>query len=579
MGQRKPRESTAPTAASRDARARVRPAWPLGIASALLYASLLLLYAPSLSFGPISLDDASLLTHFAEQPLSSIWAYDHFAHLRPVKNLFFYSLSRDTDALPVFRALVLLCFIASTGLVQWLASRLLDHRGWGLAAAALWAWNPTLSSVNCWLAAANVAFCLLGLLTFSLFAWRALDRVDTPAGPGYNTPIALAGLLLAVLSHELALLAPALLLLNLPAMRNRRARLLGVGSAACIALLLGLRAVNTPPATSYRFDAHPAWLLVVSAARYLLENLRLWVWPWGRFGVLFVERPREHLLASALCWVVVIAAGVLVFRAARRDPALAAGAAWAAIFLVPVTNLFPLGNTPVALHYLYIPAVGLALIFARGLQRAGAWIARRDRPRRSWLPALVVGIAAVAWLPEQRRELHAWGDEELLYSETVRDDPTNVEARVNLVSTLINRDRYADAAKLIQDTLPLAPHDTALIRNAFETTIKLRPPAEALAFAAEHAAQLDQPVHDFARGELLEQLQRHAEARAAYERAFAAAPTAQARFAAGYRLAIALVRTQRSAEASRLIEQLLAEFPGRQELLLAKQLLAAPPMR
>lgn len=56
---------------------------------------------------------------------------------------------------------------------------------------------------------------------------------------------------------------------------------------------------------------------------------------------------------------------------------------------------------------------------------------------------------------------------------------------------MISRDRHADAAKLIEETLPLAPEDTALIRNAFAATIELRPPAEALEFADEHAAQFE----------------------------------------------------------------------------------------
>ena len=52
-----------------------------------------------------------------------------------------------------------------------------------------------------------------------------------------------------------------------------------------------------------------------------------------------------------------------------------------------------------------------------------------------------------------------------------------------------------------------------------------------------------------------------------------AATDAETRFAAGYHLTIALLETGRHAEAERLVEKLLVDYPDRQELILARRLL------
>ena len=88
------------------------------IASAVLYGALLVLYWPSLGFGPLSLDDAGQLTLAAQQPASQIWMADRYGHVRPIKSALFWLLARHDGDWGAVRAGMLAALIVATVLVQ-----------------------------------------------------------------------------------------------------------------------------------------------------------------------------------------------------------------------------------------------------------------------------------------------------------------------------------------------------------------------------------------------------------------------------------------------------------------------------
>ncbi len=547
------------------------------LASIALYASLLLLFIPTLQLTPISLDDEALLREFGSREFSSVAAYDRFGHLRPLKNLAFWLLARAPEALGFYRFIVLGAFLASVGLIQRLASRHFSSRMWAVLVAACWALNPISMTVVSWLSATNLVFCLLGLLVFVSSADYELGN-ERPLvrARARSVAVGLMGLLVALSSHEIALLAPALLLFYPRALRDRRTKPFIIGSLACVALLLALRLAGTAPSTNYRFDEHPPWLLVLSSARYLFENLSLWLWSSGSFGVLLVDQPNDHVVASALCWTVLILAGVVVFKLARRNREMAFGVCWVAIFLLPVTNIVPLGNTPVALHYLYAPSVGLAWIAVLMARQARAKLVEARSPRAAWLPAAILIGAIVSWLPEQRRSLHVWGDEVALYARTIANYPENLEARTNLASLYRRNSRPDEAAALLEESVRLAPDNQIFIRSYFEVLAQTKSPAEAVAFAERHSRELDTAEHLFTLGKLLERLGRQGDAVDVLRRAYESARRPDERLVTGSHLALVLVRTQQKAQAATLIDELLVDHPNTEALLVAKQLLSRP---
>jgi tetratricopeptide (TPR) repeat protein len=277
--------------------------------------------------------------------------------------------------------------------------------------------------------------------------------------------------------------------------------------------------------------------------------------------------------SSAIGWLVLAAACGLIWQLRRlRDGALNFAWLWTAGFIVPVANFVPVGNTPVAMHYLYLPGLGLALLNTRLVQRFVDGLRSQGYPRIAVLPALALGALILAWLPEQRKALGTWADATALYARTIQNYPSNVEARVNLAALYMDSGKHVEAEMMLTEALALAPDDPLVLANRFKLLAELGRIDEALAVQDAHP-ELNAPAMMFLRGTLLLRTQRDAEAAGAFRQAFGGAVEPEERFAAGYQLAIAHVRTEHYAEAEVLIDQLLGEFPGRPELLLGKQLL------
>lgn len=506
------------------------------IVCAVAYAAVALLYWPSVHLAPIALDDAGSLRLPA-----GLFAYDRFGHLRPVKNALFLVLSRHGEWLPIWRALLLAIVLGSAALSQALFMQLLGSRPWALLATLCWLLNPIAASVISWLSTANLAICLLGIVGYVYFAERSLV-------------VALAALLLALLSHELGFVAPLLWLAQHGRLPKAR---IGIASVLCVvaAVILHLRPDTLE--VTYRAAQHPGGLLMLNAPRYLFENLRLWFWLDGRFGVLLPDEPSRHVVASLTGWLCLIAGLVAWWRLRARDRCLDFALLWVAATLLPLVNLLPIGNTPVAMHYLYLPGVGLALALTRLAQRINAPVG-----------ALALVALIAAWIPEQRRSLLAWQSAEALYTATLRNYPENVEARVNLSASYLDQRQYAQAEALLTD----ARGDYGLLRNRFQLLAETGRRKEALAFFAAHS-ELNTPDGLIAYAQLLQREGRDDQALAALRRAFEAARDSKTRFAAGYQLAIGLVRAQEFPQAETLIDRLSSEFPDRPELRFSKELL------
>jgi Tfp pilus assembly protein PilF len=508
------------------------------VVCAIAYSGAALLYLPSLNLGPISLDDAGSLRFPA-----ALFGHDRFGHWRPIKNALFLVLSRHAEWLPIWRAVLLGIVLGSASLSQALVTQLLGSRTWGLLATLCWLLNPITANVISWLSTANLAICLLGILGFVYFAER-------------SWLVALASLLIALLSHELGFVAPLLWIALHGRMPRRR---ISIASAACISACLILQLWPDTIGATYRTAQHPRALLMLSAPRYLFENLRLWFWLPGRFGVLPTDQPSRHVLASVVSWLCLIPALGVWWRLRGRDRCLEFALLWVAATLVPVINLVPIGNTPVAMHYLYLPGVGLALALTRLAQRVEIPIA----------PAVAIVALIAAWLPEQQRSLHAWQSAESLYVATLHNDPDNVEARVNLAAIYLDERKYAQAEALLVDTAG----DYGLAVNRFKLLAETGRRKEALEFFASHS-ELNTPEALLVYARLLQHEGQHEQAAAAFRRAFERARDPETRFTAGYQLALALVRAEDYRQAETLIDQLLREFPDRPELRFSKDLLS-----
>jgi tetratricopeptide (TPR) repeat protein len=537
----------------------------------ILYVLVLVLYWPTLDYRPISLDDQSQLREVTTDAAPLLLRSDHFGHFRPLKKLIFWSVARDTSSIVSWRALFLGVFMASMVMLQLFVTRLSASRRMGLAVAACWALNPTTASVVSWLSAANIEVCLLAMLIYVYCGDRALTAQGGSREALAHLSVALTGLAIALSSHELALVTPVLLYSTRRLFQSDAniKRPIYVASAALIALWLLARAGSQAVAIAYRFQTEAGNLSTIGAARYLLANALLWIWPVGRFGVLLVDQPRRHLVASAVCWLVLLVACALTWRFRRKDALLTFGICWAAVLLVPVANFIPLANTPVALHYLYLPGAGLALALVRATVLLSRFVGRYGLVARSAVIAIFAGALCVLWLPEAKSAVAAWGDEEELFRKTHENYGDNVEVLVNLSSIYLGEHRYDAAASVLSQARQLSPTELNVVRNSYALLWETNQVEAALRYLDEHPSLSARPEFLIRRAEALERMGDYEGARVVLQRAFESAdPTRESdeRYTAGYRLVADLLRTHRGREAEALIDRLVVEYPDKPEL-------------
>jgi tetratricopeptide (TPR) repeat protein len=193
----------------------------------------------------------------------------------------------------------------------------------------------------------------------------------------------------------------------------------------------------------------PAVLLILDA--YPLKRPGSWA---GRV------REKLPFLALALVGaagaVLVLTAVAVVVR--RRWPAgLAAWAAYAVV-LLPVSGLAHSGSQLVGERYGYLPGVALALLLggiATAAVRAGLGAPAR-RPAVAAL-LLVLGVALAGWAGVAWRHVASWRDTFTFWQVSIAADPDCRLCVLNLAAEHFNAGRFAESEAWARRAVPLWP--------------------------------------------------------------------------------------------------------------------------
>jgi tetratricopeptide (TPR) repeat protein len=528
---------------------------------------------PSFSLGPFGLDDQALVESFSHAPFSRIWAFDHFGQLRPIKNLYFWWLARDPELASTLRSCSMLAAIGCTWLVRSLSLTLGAPPLWAAGAAALWLLNPTTATGVVWLSASNYLLALLGILLYALALQSAGEWHYATASRRGKLLWLLghAALLFAALCHELALLTPLWLML-----RARTSRLshwlrdivlpLGVGVLAVAVLPLLLRALHTAPPLAYR-SSLPSLPLMAAAAYNLEQNVRMWLCLEGSFGVLLSQSSALQPALAATTWLSALLCIRLLWKLGKRAKRVVDALFWVLLFLLPLVNLIPIGNTPVAMHYLIIPGVGLAWLAASAI----VYLARRLPRQATQLTLLLFAVLLLGWQPAFRHCVQAFRSELGLYESTLHNYPANLDARVNLIAAYAQTGHVAEAEGLLEQSLPMAPGHPGLLRDQLSLLVQTERTDEALEWLDAHSELVDgDPELTLERAMVLARVGgRNEEAEQLFRQVLSMREQAELRAIAGYQLANMWVEATRLPDAQRLLRQLHEEFPHDEDLTLA----------
>jgi len=132
-----------------------------------------------------------------------------------------------------------------------------------------------------------------------------------------------------------------------------------------------------------------------------------------------------------------------------RLPAVALGLLWFLVTIVPVLQLIPFHELA-ADHFLYVPLVGIAIVVAGLVERL-----------RRMIPGFVIGLALVlltvtcGWAVVRRNQ--DWQNKEALWESTYRNAPDSYRANANLGQIYFSQGRIEDGIRLTRRATELDP--------------------------------------------------------------------------------------------------------------------------
>jgi tetratricopeptide (TPR) repeat protein len=375
----------------------------------------------------------------------------------------------------------LLLHALDAALVTWLAWRLIvlalarDGTRAGLAPVApvmigatvaglAFAIHPLRAESVAWITDRSDLLCAAFVLLALLAYLRALDGAGALRWRPWGI-LALSAMVAALLSKEIAVTLPAVLLvLDAYPLRRRvgwaqRLRekwpfLVLALAGAVVAVLARSAGARFSPLQEYGVGARLAM-----AAHSLWYFVATTVWPRGLAPFheppVHVDPLAARFLGPALA-VVAVTAGLVLLR--QRWPAgLAAWVAYAAA-LLPVSGLVHSGSQLVAERYGYLPGVALALLL--GGAAAAAVRAASGRPGRRTAAAALLALLAlvfVEWAIVARAHARSWRDGFTFWQVSAAADPSCRLCVLNLSSEHFNAGRFAEAEAWARRAIPLWP--------------------------------------------------------------------------------------------------------------------------
>ncbi len=288
----------------------------------------------------------------------------YYEMFRPTKSLIFYFVYANHlpfETMQWIGALlsVLCTTLAYAYLLNWFSSRVLCAVG-----ALVWLFLPVNLAIFNWASALNIAlyfsFILATLLTF--------DSAHNQSGFARWVRFGLSALFgsAALISYELALPLPMLLLVDAALRRQRQDRLFLVKGItlhfALVGLFLFVRqhyfsgATNVIPENP-AIGPHEAWMLPVVSSISYLSHWELIAFPFRGFSFLAGIHPAGLIGWAILAWISLLLTLIFSIKVFRSFPYLLFALLWSAFALFPILNVIPIGSGPIAEYYTSIPAL------------------------------------------------------------------------------------------------------------------------------------------------------------------------------------------------------------------------------
>ncbi|MGQ9708378.1 MAG: tetratricopeptide repeat protein [bacterium] len=348
------------------------------------------------------------------------------AYYRPVTSFSFWLDLKVAGLNPVYFHLINLVLAAGAGvLVSLIVWELLHSAVWAFLAGIIFVAHPAHVESVAFVSGRTdlLVSVFIGFAAFALLrSFRKRNRWWWVAVP--------VGFALGVLSKETALLFPLLVALTPLFVQSRAQKLywllvlvLVLVAGGYLFLRQGVFNQMLPmPTGGLAFDL----MNIVNTFGYYI---RMFFVPFEHHAKIPLD-PLFLKLSSFFVWTLLFVISIPLAALRPRFRILLWGYAWTIVFLLPVSNIFPIGPQA-AERLLFLPSVGLVALLVVLLSRL---LVAHHQIR------VVVGGALVvvtAWFSyNTRNRMPVWRDEVALFSAMVKEAPNAATAYANLAGAL-----------------------------------------------------------------------------------------------------------------------------------------------
>jgi Flp pilus assembly protein TadD len=394
------------------------------------------------------------------------------ASYRPLATLSYYLIYAIAGLNPFFYHLLsVILHMVAVVLVYLIFNLILKHRFSALFAGLLFACHPALTeAVDCIAYNEDLLAAVFFLLAFLFCVKSRENGLKTDV---QNYGLSLFFFALGLLSKEMAITLPAIILLYDVSLRNDadrksfslqlilkniKARGLFYGGYLAVSLLyLTIRfLVLYHPQESIKPFYGNLFERIIFLPAHIFSFIKLAFFPVNLTADYVFSYPHHFFSASNLSgflFVTGLAVGsVFIFKYSRG---IFFGIWWFFITLFPVYNIIPIYN-PFAERFLYIPLIGLCMLFAI------AFNTLMNKQFSETVPVKVLSSVAIivilifyATITIQRNL--DWKDSLTLWSKTVKDSPDSSVAHGSLGWAYQDLGRWAEAVLEYKKAIELFP--------------------------------------------------------------------------------------------------------------------------
>lgn len=323
-----------------------------------------------------------------------------------------------------------------------------------LISALVFSLHPVQSEAVIWIKGRDdlnaVMFSLLTLLFYRLHS--------TGKGKGYRL-LSLVAFILALLSKEISLTIPLLLLIiDIKCNETTIRKPIKYLPYIFIALLyLPARYIILKQIAQTGYWGGGPLETFYTMSRAVMYYVKLLIFPFN-LCLDYLSYPLSkhitdpYVISSIL--FLSVSAGFGIYRLLRYRDLIGLSVIWFIVTLIPVSNAVPL-KIILAERFLYLPSIGLALIYAEVFAVA----------RHNWKkPILIIFVIAIFGTLTIERE-YIWASSTRLWEDAVKKMPANDRAHFNLAAIYSEEKRFRDAIMENNIVLKLNPLDPMAYAN------------------------------------------------------------------------------------------------------------------